>query len=113
MTSQVALALVLLVASGLMVRSVQQLRSMDLGFNPASTLAFGLALPDRAYETRERAASAHRAILERLSALPGVISASASSSLPLSGTNFGNGLVVENELDNPQQLRRQTERTGE
>jgi predicted permease len=107
MTSQVALALVLLVASGLMVRSVQQLRSMDLGFNPASTLAFGLALPDRAYETRERAASAHRAILERLSALPGVISASASSSLPLSGTNFGNGLVVENELDNPQQLRRQ------
>ena len=107
MTSQVALALVLLVASGLMVRSVQQLRNMDLGFNPASTLAFGLALPDRAYETRERAASAHRAILERLSALPGVISASASSSLPLSGTNFGNGLVVENELDNPQQLRRQ------
>ena len=107
MTSQVALALVLLVASGLMVRSVQQLRNMDLGFNPASTLTFGLALPDRAYATRERAARAHRAILERLNALPGVTSASASSGLPLSGGNFGNGLVVENELDNPQQLRRQ------
>jgi putative ABC transport system permease protein len=107
MTSQVALALVLLIASGLMVRSVQQLRNMDLGFNPASTLAFGLALPDHTYETRERAASAHRAILERLNALPGVTSASASSTLPLSGANFGNGLVVEHELDNPQQLRRQ------
>ena len=50
---------------------------MDLGFDPTSTLAFGVALPERAYETRERAASAHRAILDRLNALPGVISASA------------------------------------
>ncbi len=107
MTAQVALALVLLVASGLMVRSVQQLRNVDLGFDPTSTLAFGVALPERAYETRERAATAHRAILDRLNALPGVISASASSALPLSGTAFGNGLVVEGELDNPNQLRRQ------
>jgi predicted permease len=98
---------VLLVASGLMVRSVQQLRNMDLGFDPQSTLAFGVALPPRAYETRERAAATHRAILDRLNALPGVISASASSTLPLNGTNFGNGLLVENELDNPQQLQRQ------
>jgi len=107
MTAQVALALVLLVASGLMVRSVQQLRHIDVGFDPKSTLAFGIALPERAYETRERAASVHRAILDRLTALPGVVSASASSSLPLSGANFGNGLAVENEVENPQQLRRQ------
>jgi len=107
MTAQVAVALVLLVASGLMVRSVQQLRNMDLGFNPTSTLAFGVALPARAYETRERAASAHRAILDRLNALPGVISASASTALPLGGTAFGNGLIVENELDDPSLLRRQ------
>jgi predicted permease len=107
MTAQVALALVLLVASGLMVRSVQQLRNMDLGFDPGSTLTFGLALPPRAYETRERATTAHRAILERLNVLPGVISASASSALPLSGTGYGNGLIVENELEDPSQLRRQ------
>lgn len=107
MTAQVALALVLLVASGLMMRSVQQLRNIDLGFNPTSTLAFGLALPERTYETRERAASAHRALLDRLNALPGVISASASSSVPLTGGAFGNGLAVENELNNPDQLRRQ------
>ena len=107
MTAQVALALVLLVASGLTVRSVQRLRNMDLGFDPASTLSFGVALPPRVYETRERAAATHRAILDRLNALPGVVSASASSTLPVSGTNYGNGLVVENELDNPQQLQRQ------
>jgi putative ABC transport system permease protein len=107
MTSQVALALVLLVASGLMVRSVQQLRNMDLGFDPTSTLSFGVALPERVYQTRERAAAAHRAILDRLNALPGVISASASSCLPISGTCMGNGLAVENELPDPSQERRQ------
>jgi putative ABC transport system permease protein len=107
MTAQVALALVLLVASGLMVRSVQQLRNMDLGFDPTSTLSFGVALPPRAYETRERAAATHRAILDRLNALPGVISASASSCLPISGSCMGNGLNVESELDDPGQLRRQ------
>jgi putative ABC transport system permease protein len=107
MTAQVALALVLLVASGLMVRSVQQLRNMDLGFDPASTLSFGVALPERAYETRERAAATHRAILDRLNALPGVISASASSCLPISGGCHGNGLIVENELPEPEQMRRQ------
>jgi predicted permease len=107
MTAQVALALVLLVASGLMVRSVQQLRNIDLGFDPTSALTFGVALPERPYDTRERAASAHRAILERLNALPGVVSASASSTLPLSGTNYGNGLTAENELPDPSQQRRQ------
>jgi predicted permease len=107
MTAQVALALVLLVASGLMVRSVQQLRNIDLGFDPTSTLAFGVALPERAYETRERAAATHRAILDRLNVLPGVISASASSCPPVSGTCFGNGLLVENELDDPSQRQRQ------
>jgi len=107
MTAQVALALVLLVASGLMVRSVQQLRNIDLGFDPTSALTFGVALPERPYDTRERAASAHRAILERLNALPGVVSASASSTLPLSGANYGNGLIVENELPDPSQQRRQ------
>ena len=107
MTAQVALALVLLVASGLMVRSVQQLRNMDLGFDPASTLSFGVALPSRAYETRERAAMTHRAILDRLNALPGVVSASASTCLPISGSCMGNGLAVENELPDPNQQRRQ------
>jgi predicted permease len=107
MTAQVALALVLLVASGLMVRSVQQLRNIDLGFDPTSTLAFSVALPERAYETRERAAATHRAILDRLNVLPGVISASASSCPPVSGTCFGNGLLVENELDDPSQRQRQ------
>jgi predicted permease len=107
MTAQVALALVLLVASGLMVRSVQQLRTMDLGFDSTSTLSFQVGLPAHTYDTVERAAAAHRAILDRLNALSGVVSASASSCLPLAGGCFGNGLTVEHELAEPGQMRRQ------
>ena len=107
MTAQVALALVLLVASGLMVRSVQQLGTIDLGFDPSSALSFRVGLPARGYETRERAALTHRAILERLNGLPGVVAASAVSCLPLSGTCFGNGLIVEGERDGSSQLGRQ------
>jgi predicted permease len=108
MTVQVALALVLLVASGLMVRSVQQIRKIDLGFDPASTLSFRIGLPALGYPTRERAVLAHRALLERLNALPGVVAASATSCLPLTGTCYGNALAVENEPDDaPGSERRQ------
>ena len=101
MTAQVALALVLLVASGLMVRSVQQLRNVDLGFEPASRLTFTVGLPASVYTTRERALLAHRAILDRLAAVPGVVAASAVSCLPLTGSCYGNGLAVEGERPDP------------
>jgi putative ABC transport system permease protein len=101
MTAQVALALVLLVASGLMVRSVQQLRNVDLGFDPAGRLTFNVGLPASVYDTRERALLAHRAILDRLAAVPGVVAASAVSCLPLSGSCYGNGLAVEGERPDP------------
>ena len=47
MGGQVALALVLLVSSGLMVRSFQKLRAIDPGFDPASALTFRVGLPAR------------------------------------------------------------------
>jgi putative ABC transport system permease protein len=95
------------VASGLMVRSVQKLRNVDVGFNPASTLTLSVGLPASVYDSRERALLAHRAILDRISALPGVNAASATSCLPLSGGCWGNGLAVEGELPDPSQQRRQ------
>src|SRR6185312_14567370 len=71
MGAQVALALVLLVASGLMVRSFQKLRAVDPGFNPASTLTFRIGLPNRSYPSLAAVVAAHQAILDRLAALPG------------------------------------------
>jgi predicted permease len=105
MGAQVALAVILLVASGLMIRSFQKLRSADLGFDPSSALTFSVALPDRAYPTREAAVAAQSAILERLSAIPGVRMASATTCLPLAGVCFGNVLGVEGELPDPNRVR--------
>jgi hypothetical protein len=84
MGGQVALALVLVVFSGLMLRSFQKLRAVDPGFDARSALTFSIALPDREYASRRSAVATHRAILDRLSAIPGVTAASASSCLPLS-----------------------------
>jgi putative ABC transport system permease protein len=98
MGGQIALALVLLVSSGLMVRSFQKLRALDPGFNATSALTFSIGLPKREYPTRDAAVAAHHAILDRLSALPGVTAASASTCLPLAGGCFGNTLRVEGRV---------------
>jgi putative ABC transport system permease protein len=93
MGAQVAMALVLLVSSGLMVRSFQELRAMDVGFDGTSALTFSLGLPDRGYPTREAAVAAHHAMIDRLSALPGVTRVSATSCLPLAAACSGGNTV--------------------
>jgi putative ABC transport system permease protein len=87
MAGQVALALMLLVASGLLLRSFVRLRALDPGFNPASALTFQIGLPRSVY-ARERAVRTHESMLARLRALPGVTSASAVNCVPLSGLGF-------------------------
>ena len=95
--AQVAMALVLLVGSGLMVRSFLNLRAIDPGFNPASTLKFSVGLPPQKYPTVETAVAGHHAIIERMAALPGVTAAAATTCLPLSMGCNGNTLIVEGE----------------
>jgi putative ABC transport system permease protein len=91
---QIALGLVLLVASSLMVRSFQKLRAVDPGFDAASALTFGVALRDRDYPTVPAVVNAHHAMLDHLAALPGVNAVSASTCLPLAGGCSGNTLRV-------------------
>ena len=105
MGAQVALALILLIASGLMVRSFQKLRAIDPGFDPSSTLTFAIGLPPAKYPSRQVATDAHLRILDRLSAIPGVSGASTSTCLPLTAFCWGNGLVVEGELFDPKRVR--------
>jgi predicted permease len=104
MGGQVALALVLLVSSGLMVRSFQKLRNLDPGFNPTSALTFRLGLPERQYSNRAAVTLAHEMILERLSELPGVTAVSASSGLPLQDGCFGNTMIVEGRVSPPETI---------
>jgi len=97
MAAQIAFALVLLVASGLMLRSFQKLRAVDPGFDATSTLTFRIGLPRIDYPDPGRMAAAHRAIIDRLSTLPSVTGVSASTCLPLSEQQLcqGGPLFIE------------------
>ncbi|HVS02697.1 MAG TPA: FtsX-like permease family protein [Thermoanaerobaculia bacterium] len=82
--AQVALALVLLIAAGLMFRTFANLRGADLGFAHRQALTFEIALPEARYPSRAEARQLHRRLLERLAALPGVEAVGAvAQCLPL------------------------------
>ena len=99
MAGQVALALVLLVASALMVRSFQALRTIDPGFDASSSLVFRLGLPARDYTDRRAAVATHDTLLEKIASIPGVTAVSASTTLPLDGMGFGNSILVDRRPD--------------
>ncbi len=82
--AQVALALVLLIGSGLLVRTFREMRVVDPGFSTRRALTFEIGLPPTRYPTRSDARRFHNALLTRLASLPGVVSAAAvGQCLPL------------------------------
>jgi len=83
---QVALALVLLIGAGLLLRTFDRLRSVDLGVRTSHVLTFAVHLPMGRYGDAEQRARFHRDFQARLAALPGVRSAAAISRLPVTGT---------------------------
>ena len=83
--AQVALALVLLVGSGLMVRSFQELRAVDPGFTPDGLLTFTVVLFPPKYGLGEPTAQFYDDLVDRLEEIPGVTSAGGISALPLTG----------------------------
>jgi predicted permease len=97
--SQMALALILLVGSGLMVRSFLHLRAVDPGFeaNPdILTLSFGL--PPSEYPNGQAAAAFSEALVTGIRGLPGVDAAGVVTCLPLDGWCSGNHVSVEGRV---------------
>ena len=86
---EVAFSCALLVAAGLMIKSVRNLSNMDYVFATDDVFLAGVALPDIDYPDDERRLQFFRELVERLEAEPGVLSASVSTNLPIVG--FGNG----------------------
>jgi predicted permease len=82
--AEVALSFVLLVGSGLMIRSFVALQRIDPGFDPRGLLTFNLA-GNRGGDQPQQRAAFMRQIAQSLRALPGIRSVTASSSLPLTG----------------------------
>lgn len=101
--SEIALALMLLVGSGLMIRSFLQLQRVDPGFNPDGVLAAQIVLPQSKYREAARVGAFHQQLLQRLQALPGVESASISMSLPPNLLIMRNPFTVEGQQPVPGQ----------
>jgi putative ABC transport system permease protein len=86
---QVALALVLLAAAGLMLRSFANLRSVRAGLNPAGVMTFGTVVPGSEFPTRQSQGAFAQEFEQRVAALPGVSRVGAVSNLPLQ--DYGSG----------------------
>jgi putative ABC transport system permease protein len=79
---EVALSIVLLIATGLMVRTLQALEQADLGFSPANVVYAQLSFPEGPYDTAEEKRVLFRKTLDRVAAIPGVIAATEATSFP-------------------------------
>ncbi len=80
--AEVALSLVLLAAAGLLMRSFVALQEVDLGLRPDNILVARIPLPRGQYATAAAKQQFFRSLLERVSGLPGVVSATEASTLP-------------------------------
>ena len=93
---QVALALTLLIVSGLMTRTLVAMLDVDPGFTrPEQVQTFVVAVPDDFIPDDAQAARTHQQIAERLEQVPGVVSVGLSSSITMDGEDNGNSLVAE------------------
>jgi predicted permease len=84
--AQVAMALVLLICSGLMIRTFRHLRSVDPGFSGAEQIqTLRIVIPPSLIPEPDRVTRTQNEILEKLAAIPGVKSAAFASSVPMDG----------------------------
>lgn len=103
--TQVALSVVLLLATGLLLRSFFRLLSTSPGFQTANALKFGIGLPGKRYDTTLKEIAFHRELLRRLSETPGVESVGAVDRLPLRGGSSGSFQIWGANLPMPQRPR--------
>ncbi len=94
--AELALAVILLMGAGLMIRSVGRLLASPLGFRPEGVLTAQITLPEQQYDSSEKKAAFASALLERVRAIPGITAASVANKIPLKGGQNGT-MVVEGE----------------
>ncbi|HZN12569.1 MAG TPA: ABC transporter permease, partial [Blastocatellia bacterium] len=107
--AEVALALVLLVGGGLLIRSFYRLQQVNPGFRPERLLTFQVALPSAKYSEDQPRINFYNQTLERLGALPGVESVGAATGLPLGNNGWQTSFAIEGRPDPPPGQRPLTE----
>lgn len=92
---EVAMAAVLLISSGLLIKNFVRLQQSDPGFNPNGLLTLEIALPESRYSDGARIAAFYGELRERLGKLPGVESVGMAQHLPLGRTGLSGPFHVE------------------
>jgi putative ABC transport system permease protein len=92
---EVALALMLSIGAGLLVRSLLRLQQVDPGFDPNGVLATRVAVPEGRYDTDQKVLSFFAQLEERLRAIPGVQSVAGVSNLSLENSGYTSDFTVE------------------
>jgi putative ABC transport system permease protein len=98
---EVALAVILLVGGGLMLKSFVQLVRVNPGFDPHQVLRLDLALPGAKYEEPQKQKAFYQELLVRLRNLPGVESVGATSQTPLNPGDNWSGFAIDGRPDPP------------
>jgi putative ABC transport system permease protein len=93
--AEVAVALILLAASGLLLRSFEKMRQVELGFHPDHTVIASYGLPAKQYITQAQIDAFNSELLRRLRALPGVESVGTTSLLPASGVESSTTFIAD------------------
>lgn len=93
--TEIAIALVLLTASSLLLRSFEKMRDVNLGFQPEHVTTAAYGLPQQQYSKQEQIDTFNRELLLRLRELPGVTAVGLTSQLPANGVNNNQTFVVD------------------
>jgi putative ABC transport system permease protein len=93
---EVGLALALMIASGVLLKSMWLLYRVNPGFNADEVMTFRIAAPASQYPTSDQRVQLFQRIIDRLAALPGVQSVGAVSDLPFSGSRSSGSFDIEN-----------------
>jgi putative ABC transport system permease protein len=99
--AEMALAVVLLVGAGLMLRTLSSLQRIDLGFDPSGVMTMRISLPQAFYREPAQVVDFYSRLIERVRGVPGVVAAGAARSLPLASTIGDFGLRVDGYVPPP------------
>ena len=92
--AEIALAMILVIGAGLMVKSLLKLQAQSTGFRPDGALTFQLNLPSSAYPKNEDVVRTYQRIVDEIGSLPGVQVAGAANMIPLVNFGFNGGFGI-------------------
>ncbi|HWZ81285.1 MAG TPA: ABC transporter permease [Terriglobales bacterium] len=99
--SEIAVAMLLLVGAGLLLRSMQQVQQLDTGFNPDGLMSATLSLPPTIYKSNEQQAAFFTAAEDQLKDIPGVSSAAFADALPFTNNGGSSSFSIKGRPQAP------------